>query len=352
MPTPAASPPPESGDPITVYSGRNEDLIGPLVAMFEEATGIEADVRYGNPRPTLRCSSRPKATPHRQMSSSPRAPAPWAIWPPRTVFGTLPAGILDAVDAGYRAERRHMGGLQRSPGASSFTTPTSWTRRTFPTPSSTSPTRHTTAASPWRRPTVRSRTSSPPCGSSPATMPHSPGSRAWRPTTPPTIPKNSAIVDAVLRGEVDMGLVNHYYLLRFLAEDPGRSGHQPQLRSRRHRFAADRHHRRDPQHVSDQPTAAQAFVEFMLTRPGPGVLRGRNPRVPASRGRRSAPPRWHPLNIEGVHGHHRLRCARRRLGPHPGTYRPERHRALTAPVVDPPGGPAGASYRSRSRGRL
>jgi len=33
-------------------------------------------------------------------------------------------------------------------------------------------------------------------------------------------PKNTAIVQAVGDGEVDLGFVNHYYLYRFLAEDP------------------------------------------------------------------------------------------------------------------------------------
>ena len=36
----------------------------------------------------------------------------------------------------------------------------------------------------------------------------------------PTYPNNNAIVEAVSRGEVPMGLVNHYYGYRFLAEDP------------------------------------------------------------------------------------------------------------------------------------
>ena len=36
----------------------------------------------------------------------------------------------------------------------------------------------------------------------------------------PNYPKNSAIVEAVGRGEVDMGLVNHYYNLRALEVDP------------------------------------------------------------------------------------------------------------------------------------
>ena len=40
----------------------------------------------------------------------------------------------------------------------------------------------------------------------------------------PTYANNNAIVDAVLRGEVPMGLVNHYYLQRRLAEDPDAPG--------------------------------------------------------------------------------------------------------------------------------
>jgi iron(III) transport system substrate-binding protein len=37
---------------------------------------------------------------------------------------------------------------------------------------------------------------------------------------PGTYPKNSAIVQAVIAGEVEWGLVNHYYLLRALVEAP------------------------------------------------------------------------------------------------------------------------------------
>ncbi len=76
-------------------------------------------------------------------------------------------------------------------------------------------------------------------------------------------PKNTPIVQAVIDGEIAAGLVNHYYLFRFLAEDPS-------ITAQLHWFPGG-----DAgalvniagvaiPHTSGQPQAAQALIRFML----------------------------------------------------------------------------------------
>ena len=76
-------------------------------------------------------------------------------------------------------------------------------------------------------------------------------------------PKNTPIVQAVIDGEIAAGLVNHYYLFRFLAEDAS-------ITAQLHWFPGG-----DAgalvniagvaiPHTSGQPQAAQALIRFML----------------------------------------------------------------------------------------
>lgn len=46
--SPAASPAPGEGGSLVIYSGRNENLVGPIIERFQAVTGISAEVRYGD----------------------------------------------------------------------------------------------------------------------------------------------------------------------------------------------------------------------------------------------------------------------------------------------------------------
>lgn len=77
---------------------------------------------------------------------------------------------------------------------------------------------------------------------------------------------NTAIVEALGRGEVELGLVNNYYLYRFLAEDPD--------------FPVAQHYTRGDAgsminvagvavlDTTDQPEDAEAFIQYLLTPEG------------------------------------------------------------------------------------
>lgn len=292
-PEPAPAPPAEPDDPLTIYSGRNEDLIGPLVEMFEEASGIDVDVRYGSsPDLALLIETEGDASPADVFIS--QSPGAMGYLATQDRLQPLPAGIRGAVDEDNRA------------GDGTWVGISGRQRVLVYNPNLVDPADLPDTVFDLTDPAYDGRVAVAPANSSfqdfLTAMRFQHGddvTLAWlegmAANNSPNYPKNSAIVDAVLRGEVDMGLVNHYYLLRFLAEDPDAPGIN-------HNFAPD-----DigsllivtagaVLETSDQPSASQAFIEFMLSREAQEFYASETREYPLAAGV-SPPPEVAPLNV-------------------------------------------------------
>lgn len=208
-------------DLLTVYSGRNESLIGPILAQFTEDTGIETEILYGGT----------SAVANQILTEGANSPA--------DVFIAQDGGALGALAAA--------GMLHKLPDA---------TIDRVANPAFVSPAGLWTGLSGRARVFVYSPELLAEHG---LELPNSildltgeewRGLVGWAPTNASFVanvtamrvllgdeetadwlagmiangvqayPKNTPIVQATIDGEVVGGLVNHYYLFRFLAEDP------------------------------------------------------------------------------------------------------------------------------------
>ena len=86
---------------ITVYSGRSESLVDPLIRQFESDTGIKVQVRYaGSAELAATIQEEGGATPADVFWS--QDPGPLGALSDQ--FATLPAEILDRVDDGFKSD--------------------------------------------------------------------------------------------------------------------------------------------------------------------------------------------------------------------------------------------------------
>ena len=210
----------DSGPSLTVYSGRTEDLVGPLFERFEAATGVKVKVRYGDSAEVsgavLEEGDRPRADVLivqdagnlGQVNDAGRlAPLPQPIVDRVPVQFRSPEGRWVGLSGRSRVVAYNTDDVQEADLPASidgFTDPR-WRGRLAWAPTNGSFQAFVTAfrvlegedkAEAWLR-----------------------GMKA---NEPKVFPNNLSIVEAVGRGEVDAGLVNHYYLFRLRAE--GKAG--------------------------------------------------------------------------------------------------------------------------------
>ena len=205
----------ESGDSLVVYSGRSESLVGPILEQFEEATGIDVLVKYGK-TPEL------AATLLEEGSKSPAdvffAQDPGGLGAVVGMLAPLPDDLLSSVPSWARSPQSTWVGISGRARTVVYNT------------SRVSPGELPASIHGFTGPAWKDRIGWAPTNASFQTMVTAMRvmwgeemARQWlhgiQANKPKAYPKNTPIVDATARGEIDVGFVNHYYLHRFIQED-------------------------------------------------------------------------------------------------------------------------------------
>lgn len=204
---------------LTIYSGRGEELVGPVIERFEEETGIRVEVRYGD-------SAELAAT---LLAEGGESPADvFFAQDPASLGSVSAAGLLTGLDddvLGLVPERFSDAdgewiGVSGRVRVLAFDT-SLLDPATFPADEDG-----------FTDPAWAGRVAIAPTNGSFLTfvaakilLDGEDATLAWLEAMAangaPTYPKNSAIIAAIDEGQVEAGLVNHYYRMRFAAESPG-----------------------------------------------------------------------------------------------------------------------------------
>ena len=93
----------QDGGEVTVYSGRNENLIGPILTQFQEASGITVNARYGSTSEIAATILEEGANSPADVFLSQDAGALGAVQA-EDLFVELPETTLSLVDSRYNSE--------------------------------------------------------------------------------------------------------------------------------------------------------------------------------------------------------------------------------------------------------
>jgi iron(III) transport system substrate-binding protein len=214
---PATDAPAPTGT-LTVYSGRGEDLVAPIIEQFSEATGIEVEVRYGNSAEMLLLIQEEGSNTPADVFYSQGAGF-LGVLSGAGGLTTLPDDVLELVPESLRSPVGDWVGLSARARVGVYSTervstddlPESlldltspeWSGRVGWAPTNASLQDHVTAM---------------------RALIGEDATREWLEgmIANGVVPyeNNRAILQAVADGEIDFGLTNHYYLYGALAEDP------------------------------------------------------------------------------------------------------------------------------------
>ncbi len=251
-------------DTLTVYSGRTQSLVHPLLESFSEDTGIDIRVKYAG-------SAAIASTILEEGNNTPadvvflQDPGSLGALSAAGVLDKLPDKILEKVDSRLRSPKGEWVGTSGRARTIIYNTSAIDPARDLPA-----------SILEFTDPEWKGRVGwAPPNGSFQAFVTAlrvqygDATARAWlegmKANDVRDYPNNISTVAAAARGEIDVGFVNHYYLERFLEEEG------PGFGARNHFLGGG-----DPGALvlvagtgilkaSDNSRAAERFVEYLLS---------------------------------------------------------------------------------------
>jgi iron(III) transport system substrate-binding protein len=202
---------------VTVYSGRSEELVAPLLEQFTEATGIDVEARYGDTAEMANLILTEGENSPADVFFAQDAGALGAV-AAEGLLTTLPDDLLDAVDERFRSPTGEWVGVSGRARVVAYNTerlteadlPDSifgftdpeWDGRIGWAPTNGSFQSFVTAL---------------------RVLEGEDRAREWlegiQANNPKVYEGNNPALDAVIAGEVDVAFINHYYLMQRLVED-------------------------------------------------------------------------------------------------------------------------------------
>ncbi len=255
----------DESEALTIYSGRNEELVGALFEQFTEETGIEVEVRFGDSADlALLIGEEDDRSPADVFFS--QSPGAVGFLADKDLLTPIDEDVLARVDGRLRNESGLWVGVTGRQRVVVYNTEL--------VDEAELPASVFDLTAEQYKALVAIAPQNGSFQDFVTAMRHMEGdeaAQAWldamAANESPTYPTNSAIVEAVSRGEVPMGLVNHYYNYRFLEEDPSSPTANHILPD------GDVGALLMPATVSilassANQEAAQAFIEFLLSQQG------------------------------------------------------------------------------------